>query len=493
VVVLADTGTCEACKGGGGVAFRYHAELERLSGQAFEERAVDAGSEGAPALLVGSGWALDAGAHQYSYPDGAGRYARVRVTGEAGLRVELLASAAGRGEANAKRRDFQWRHLLTSLASSPTQVGIIAGDFGAAFGQVREPWMESFEALASFGSQAARCEEAPERALHFGSAHAVAVSPPDSPFRLVPERLTFLSSGATGDTARLQLTQENACHALELTQFELTRAKRDSDGDHIPDELDNCPRVANQQQENTDSDALGDACDNCPEHENLTQTDGDKDKIGDACDDDWDQDGVRNTEDNCPQQKNAQQCDADCDRLGNECDADDDDDDLLDVVDLCPEVAVKPAAAGGAARIPGGGAEALLPFDRFILGCAASAKDPAELRSLPRLAKRGVPAPECVALGASAASAASALSGPLRLERAKAIVQSKGGCNGVTAPTCRACAPILRRELSEPPGPDPSDATEPTPRNEPSPDPGPPSEPSPEGDASPEAQPVEPE
>ena len=472
VVVLADTGSCEACKGGGGVAFRFHSELERLSGQAFEERAVDAGNEGSPALLIGSGWALDAGAHQYSYPDGAGRYARVRITGKAGLRVELLASAAGRGEANAKRRDFQWRHLLASVSSSPAQVGVIAGDFGAAFGEEREPWMESFKSLASFGSQTAQCEDAPERALHFGQTHAVAVAPAESPFRLAPERLSFLS-GPESDTT-LQLTQEKACHALEFTQFELTRTKQDSDADRIPDELDNCPLVANQQQENRDSDALGDACDNCPEHENLVQTDGDKDKVGDACDDDWDQDGRSTSDDNCPQLKNPEQCNADCDQLGDACDQDDDDDDLLDAVDLCPEVAAKPASAGAPPRIPGGSGQALLPFDRFIIACSPSAKDPAELRALPRLAKRGVAAPECAALGASASAAASALSGPLRLARAKAIVESKGGCNGSASPSCGACAPSLRPELTEPAGPDPSPAT--------------PSELSPEGDPSPEAE-----
>jgi hypothetical protein len=38
----------------------------------------------------------------------------------------------------------------------------------------------------------------------------------------------------------------------------------DSDGDGLPDDIDNCPGVANASQENTDADAWGDACDNCP-------------------------------------------------------------------------------------------------------------------------------------------------------------------------------------------------------------------------------------
>ncbi|HTO68886.1 MAG TPA: thrombospondin type 3 repeat-containing protein [Myxococcota bacterium] len=37
----------------------------------------------------------------------------------------------------------------------------------------------------------------------------------------------------------------------------------DSDGDGIPDILDNCPTVANATQTDTDGDGVGDACDNC--------------------------------------------------------------------------------------------------------------------------------------------------------------------------------------------------------------------------------------
>ena len=37
----------------------------------------------------------------------------------------------------------------------------------------------------------------------------------------------------------------------------------DSDGDLIPDEADNCPSIANQNQSNEDGDAAGDACDSC--------------------------------------------------------------------------------------------------------------------------------------------------------------------------------------------------------------------------------------
>jgi hypothetical protein len=47
----------------------------------------------------------------------------------------------------------------------------------------------------------------------------------------------------------------------------------DSDGDGIPNDRDNCPFVANPDQEDTDGDGVGDACDNCPTVFNPFQTD----------------------------------------------------------------------------------------------------------------------------------------------------------------------------------------------------------------------------
>ncbi|MBS1938265.1 MAG: thrombospondin type 3 repeat-containing protein [Bacteroidetes bacterium] len=57
----------------------------------------------------------------------------------------------------------------------------------------------------------------------------------------------------------------------------------DSDGDGVPDCLDNCPLVANPLQEDFDHDGVGDACDNCPWVYNPDQADSNGDGIGDAC------------------------------------------------------------------------------------------------------------------------------------------------------------------------------------------------------------------
>ncbi|HUJ61982.1 MAG TPA: thrombospondin type 3 repeat-containing protein [Kofleriaceae bacterium] len=57
----------------------------------------------------------------------------------------------------------------------------------------------------------------------------------------------------------------------------------DSDGDGIPDALDNCPTVPNPDQHDHDGDGRGDACDVCP-HLPDTGADSDGDGVGDACD-----------------------------------------------------------------------------------------------------------------------------------------------------------------------------------------------------------------
>jgi hypothetical protein len=73
----------------------------------------------------------------------------------------------------------------------------------------------------------------------------------------------------------------------------------DTDDDGVADSEDNCPEVANPDQEDTDEDGVGDACD--------------PDLI------DTDEDGVVDSEDNCPEVANPDQEDADGDGIGDAC------------------------------------------------------------------------------------------------------------------------------------------------------------------------------
>jgi hypothetical protein len=123
----------------------------------------------------------------------------------------------------------------------------------------------------------------------------------------------------------------------------------DTDGDGVPDGLDNCPTVYNPDQIDTDGDGQGDACDpdddddgvedgsdNCPLTSNPDQTDTDEDGQGDACDGDDDGDGVGDADDNCPLTPNPDQIDTDGDGVGDACEGDADWDGIIDDVDNCP-------------------------------------------------------------------------------------------------------------------------------------------------------------
>ncbi len=57
----------------------------------------------------------------------------------------------------------------------------------------------------------------------------------------------------------------------------------DMDDDGVCDDVDNCPQIPNQDQQNSDDDSYGDACDNCPNTTNPGQQDSDGDGTGDVC------------------------------------------------------------------------------------------------------------------------------------------------------------------------------------------------------------------
>jgi hypothetical protein len=57
----------------------------------------------------------------------------------------------------------------------------------------------------------------------------------------------------------------------------------DSDGDGVPDDVDDCPTVANPDQADADDDGMGDACDTCPSGDDGGCDDGDACTRDDRC------------------------------------------------------------------------------------------------------------------------------------------------------------------------------------------------------------------
>lgn len=100
---------------------------------------------------------------------------------------------------------------------------------------------------------------------------------------------------------------------------------RDFDLDGAGDNTDNCPALANSNQQDSDDDGVGNVCD----------SDADGDSLSNAKDDDDDNDGVTDSQDGFPLDPD-ESLDTDSDGTGNNADTDDDGDGVLDASDAFP-------------------------------------------------------------------------------------------------------------------------------------------------------------
>jgi hypothetical protein len=92
-----------------------------------------------------------------------------------------------------------------------------------------------------------------------------------------------VSHAGTADAGVYDVVITNVCGLVTSGPATLALNLVDTDGDGVPDCLDNCPTVANPDQADADGDGVGDACDNCVHIPNPDQADCNHNGIGDVC------------------------------------------------------------------------------------------------------------------------------------------------------------------------------------------------------------------
>jgi hypothetical protein len=92
-----------------------------------------------------------------------------------------------------------------------------------------------------------------------------------------------VNRATAADTGSYDVVVTNLCGSSTSNPAALALNLTDTDGDGIPDCLDNCPTVYNPDQSDVDGDGVGDACDNCVHIYNPNQADCNHNGIGDVC------------------------------------------------------------------------------------------------------------------------------------------------------------------------------------------------------------------
>ncbi|RKX20013.1 MAG: hypothetical protein DRP35_06750, partial [Candidatus Zixiibacteriota bacterium] len=121
--------------------------------------------------------------------------------------------------------------------------------------------------------------------------------------------LQFQINGINAKTVNRTESANKSTSTLIEINLEAECYANDFDCDGILDSEDNCPESYNPEQTDSDQDGVGNFCDNSPYGTTL------------KCDTQWpDFDGICANVDNCPTRPNADQADSDNDGIGDVCD-----------------------------------------------------------------------------------------------------------------------------------------------------------------------------